>query len=206
MASLSDTAKAAKEVQELAQRLHAEILNGKGDFARFVALADTISEKGDALAGAFHEADRLLTRLLNGDEPIVQELVSGDGETREEPPGAEDVVAELREITSRLHELEQRLEDVRAEGERPPAESEHESERVSAAAGDAAGASGENGGAISQLTSRQSANGSQAYEHLTREQLYTWAQDADVAGRSRMSKEDLIAALGGPARRAADTG
>ncbi len=200
MASLFDTAKAAKELEELAQRLHGEIMNGKGDLARFVVLADTISEKGDALAGAFHDADRLLTRLLNGEDPVVEEVASGEDETLEEPPGADDVVAELREITSRLHELEHRLQEVGGvDGEGSGESLQHDAARVN----DTSGASRENG--ASRPAARQSANGSEAYEHLTRDQLYGWAQDADVAGRSRMSKEELIAALGGRAPRTGDT-
>jgi iron-sulfur cluster repair protein YtfE (RIC family) len=43
----------------------------------------------------------------------------------------------------------------------------------------------------------EEAKGNAAFEEMTRDELYQRAQDADVPGRSSMSKDELIAALAG---------
>jgi hypothetical protein len=50
MASLKDTERLTKRLQDLVGELQAELGNGKGDFDKVVALADELSEEADGLA------------------------------------------------------------------------------------------------------------------------------------------------------------
>ena len=196
MGSLASAAKAAEQLHELSGRLCTELTDGRGDFTRLVTLADEIGEKGDVLAEAFHEVDQLLTRLVSGDGPVVSDPAASDpaeahAET-EEASVPEEIGCELRAIVRRLSDLERRLE-------------EDNSRQLGAARAEAAGedvpdegvttngtATGREDARKRSTLSGESGNGAEAYDRLTREQLYNWAQEAAVPGRSRMSKDQLV--------------
>jgi hypothetical protein len=178
MPSLVDAAKAAEEVHELSGRLVGELTKGRADFATLVDLADKVGEKGDLLAAVFHEVDRLLTRLISGDDPDASESPAsdtgeGDGERPQEPHASDAVVSELRAIVERLAQVERRIEE----------RGQSQLDRS-------------NGG---------SGNGTQHNGHLTRAELYDWAKKADLPGRSRMSKDELAKALRLAERRGSST-
>ena len=168
MPSLVDAAKAAEEVHELSGRLVGELTKGRADFATLVDLADKVGEKGDLLAGVFHEVDRLLTRLISGDDPNASEspaseVSESDGETPQERDASDAVVSELRAIVERLAQVETRME--------------------------------ERGHSQLDRSNGGSGNGTKHNGHLTRAELYNWAKEADLPGRSRMSKDELAKAL-----------
>lgn len=198
MASLANAAKAAEELHRLSGRLHAHLIDGGGDFTRLVELADSVGEKGDLLAAAFHEVDQVLRALVHGDGRVTREPVPGDDAHADDGTAAgqtagDGVVSELRTILERLAALEKQLEDTRPPappvepGVLPVAEGSH---GASAASGSATAATSE---APRGLARRR--NGGYVHDDLTRAELYTWARQADVPGRSRMSKDELVDAL-----------
>ncbi len=197
MASLANAAEAAKDLHQLSGRLHAELVEGSGDFTRLVRIADAVGEKGDVLAAAFHEVDHVLSALIRGDGPVAVEPAddgtSSDAATAKPPAGSHGVISELRAILERLSDVERELRDDHARDLGPDAASaaaEDESHHPAGTAGSAAGR--RNGGTGA---SGHAGNGGLVYDRLTRAQLYNWAQEADLPGRSRMSKDELVEAL-----------
>jgi uncharacterized protein (UPF0305 family) len=64
MASLKDVEQLTDDLEDLVNRLRAELRDGKVDFERLIEVADEISEHADAAAGTFATVNEALMSRL----------------------------------------------------------------------------------------------------------------------------------------------
>ena len=64
MATLKETEKLTKQLEELIGQLRAELQNGEVDFGKLVTISDEISERADGMAETFSNVnDALMQRI-----------------------------------------------------------------------------------------------------------------------------------------------
>lgn len=149
MASLKDATAVTEQLEDLAGRLHAEVTEGRADFAQLADLADQIGESADAVAAVFMAIDEALERRL----------------------------AESRGEVTREKTQKRRGQGARSRGAK------------------ASASSGREKGSGSGTAAKTSDDASSAPDEPSREDLLERAKELEIAGRSTMSKEELVAAI-----------
>lgn len=164
MASLKDVSEVVtEELEQRIRRLHEGIVEGGGDLAQLVALADEVAEFADSMASTFAAIDEELGRRV----AEARAVAAGGAEKRRRRGGqrraASAIRGEAADEPTRAELLEQAQE------------------------ADIAGRS--------SMSKEELAEAVESQEHLTKEELLEQAKAAGIPGRSQMSKEELIEAI-----------
>lgn len=216
MASLKEAVAVTEELEDLVERLHAEVVGGRLDFGEATRLADQVGELADAMASAFMAIDEAFARNLAAPR--------GEAGVREKtrPSGAQATRGRERRAkagrSTQNAPTRREPEDASAPGE-PSREDLLERARELEIAGRSTMSKEELGAAIesaeqvskeellerakevgisgrSSMSKDELAEAVRAEESVSREELLERAREADIPGRSEMSKEELREALG----------
>ena len=215
MASLKEAAAVSKELEELVEQLHAEVVEGQLDFREATRLADQIGELADAIASAFMAIDEVFSRNLSAPhgEAAAREQTRTRGarrtrsrehkakagrstrndstkQVREDAsapaePSREDLVERARELEIAGRSTMSKEELVAAIESAQHVSKEELLERAKEV-----GIPGR-----SSMSKDELAEAVRAEESLSREELLERAREADIPGRTEMSKEELRKAL-----------
>jgi hypothetical protein len=220
MASLKEAAAVTEQLEELAGRLHEEVMDGRADLREMSSLADQIGELADAIAATLFSIDAILLRGFG--EPLreaaarrenrqrggaqtarrrEQKTDAGDSRGSARPSRTKQAVEEAPSPVEEVSrdDLLERARELEISGRSTMSKEEllaaiqSEEQVTKEELLDRAREAGVAG--RSSMSKEELAEAVRSEESLSREELLERAREADIPGRSEMSKEELREAL-----------